>query len=88
MALPPAQTPLYNHTLPALEQWLKSLGGHQDPQALHCWSLQYATWKAQISLDIEEFVITYETLEQPPITRSFKYSLSREDIEAAVLAGP
>ncbi len=88
MSLPSAQTPLYNHTLPALEYWLKSLGGQQDSQALHCWLLQYATWNAKISLDIEELVITYETPEQTPITRSFKYSLSRADIEAAVLAGP
>lgn len=88
MSLPSAQTPLYNHTLPALESWLKSLGGEQDPQTLHCWSLKYPTWNAEISLDIEELVITYEAPEQSPITRSFKYSLSREDIEAAVLAGP
>lgn len=88
MILPAPQTPLYNHSLPAIETWLKRLGGNQDSQQPHCWSFHYPTWEAQLSLEIEELVVSYQAPNQAAVTRSFKYSLSREDIESAVLAGP
>lgn len=91
MSLPEANTPLYNHTLPTIEDWLRSKGCNQDRDNLHCWYLGRANWKAEICLDIEELTVRYfDTSEasQNNLSRSFKYSLSREDVEEAVFSGP
>ena len=90
MELPEADTPLYNHTLPIIEYWLKTQGCQQNKDKLHCWYIEQATWKAEISLDIEELTVCYLGAGEnnQDINRSFKYSLSRQDIEAAVFSGP
>ena len=85
-----ADTPLYNHPLPEIEKWLSNLGCEQDTQNLHCWYVEKTTWTAEIRLEIEEITVRYiEAGENGlDLTRSFKYSLSREDVEAAVFSGP
>ena len=90
MTLPSADTPLYNHPLPEIEQWLKSQGCEQDTKFLHSWRLNQADWQAQLWLEAEELTVVYigEGENGQDIKRSFKYSLSREDIEAAVFSGP
>jgi hypothetical protein len=91
MNLPAADTPLYNHTLPTIEDWLRSKGCNQDRENLHFWYLAQSTWKAEICLDIEELTVRYYDTPQASqnnLSRSFKYSLSREDIEEAVFSGP
>ena len=90
MELPEANKPLYNHSLPTIEYWLSTQGCNQDRENLHCWYLEQPDWKAEISLDTEELTVRYfETeSESQNISRSFKYSLSREDIEEAVFSGP
>ncbi|MGL5805458.1 MAG: DUF3143 domain-containing protein [Xenococcaceae cyanobacterium] len=90
MVLPSADTPLYNHPLPEIEQWLQELGCQQDRQNLHCWTLDRSNWQAEICLDIEEITVSYLNAGDSgtDIKRSFKYSLSREDIESAVFSGP
>ena len=91
MGLPEANTPLYNHTLPTIEDWLRRQGCNQDQENLHCWYLEKIDWKAEICLETEELTVRYfETadLSQNNLSRSFKYSLSREDIEDAVFSGP
>ena len=90
MSFPPAETPLYNHPLPAIEQWLTDLGCQQDQQNLNCWTIQKPNWQAQVSLEIEEITVCYlkAGADGSDIKRAFKYSLSREDIEAAVFGGP
>ena len=89
MALPPAQTPLYNHPLPLIEDWLVSLGGNRRQQSPHCWHLAVANWTADIYLETEEITVCYFPEDKSQrVSRSFKYSLSRGDVEAAVLAGP
>lgn len=90
MELPSSETPLYNHPLPKIEQWLAHLGCRQDKDNLHCWHIEKPTWQAEICLETEELKVCY--LKVAPagedINRSFKYSLSRQDVEAAVFAGP
>jgi hypothetical protein len=83
-------TPLYNHPLPEIESWLISLGGKQDTENLHCWKVSKVQWHAQLCLEVEELTVRYlaTNTDQPDVYRSFKYSLSRQDIEDAVLAGP
>jgi hypothetical protein len=90
MTLPPANTPLYNHPLPEIEQWLSNLGCQQDRDKLHCWSIERPTWKAELCLEIEELIVSYIDASDTgsDLTRSFKYSLSRQDVEAAVFSGP
>ena len=98
--LPTDDTPLYNHPLPEIEQWLISMGCEQDDSELHCWHITRPDWRAQLSLDIEELTVRYHSANSSigqsssqmapgqSIYRTFKYSLSRQDIENAVFAGP
>ncbi|MEB3311856.1 MAG: DUF3143 domain-containing protein [Snowella sp.] len=90
MDLPSADTPLYNHPLSSIENWLINLGCQQDPQNRHCWQVKYPAWQAELSLDIEELTVRYFQGEsgENDIRRTFKYSLSRQDIEDAVFSGP
>jgi hypothetical protein len=89
-SLPAPETPLYNHTLPDIEQWLRQNGCERDVEQLHLWHLNTATWSAEIRLDIEELSILYQGITDPSLNvrRTFKYSLSRQDVEAAIFAGP
>lgn len=90
MALPSADTPLYNHPLPEIEQWLKDQGCQQDREELHCWRIQRPDWKAELLLDIDQLTVRYIRAGESgqDIQRSFKYSLSRQDIQDAVFSGP
>jgi hypothetical protein len=95
VALLPIDTPLYNHPLQEIEQWLLSMGCEQDDSELHCWYINNPDWRAELCLDIEELTVRYHSVNVPSssadpqsIYRTFKYSLSRQDIENAVFAGP
>ena len=90
MAIPTSDTPLYNHPLPEIERWLTNQGCQQDREKLHCWYIQRPDWQAEISLDIEQLTVRYINASEggSDIQRAFKYSLSRQDIEDAVFAGP
>jgi hypothetical protein len=89
-SLPSAETPLYNHPLPLIEQWLQERGCQQDREDLHLWLVQQPAWEAEILLDIEELTVRYlgAGAEGQDIQRAFKYSLSRQDIEDAIFSGP
>ncbi|WP_414581295.1 DUF3143 domain-containing protein [Scytonema sp. PCC 10023] len=90
MIFPSPETPLYNHPLPQIEQWLREQGCQQDEKQLHCWHVQRSNWQAELSLDIEQIIVRYVQAGEggQDIQRAFKYSLSREDIERAVFSGP
>lgn len=90
MSLLPSETPLYNHSLPQIEQWLKDQGCQQDETQLHCWYVLRPNWEAELWLDIEQITVRYTQSgdNRQDIQRSFTYSLSREDIEQAVFSGP
>lgn len=90
MDFPSADTPLYNHPLPVIEEWLKNLGCQQDSEQLHCWSIQAPDWQAEITLEVEEITVSYLNAGEGnrDLTRSFPYSLKRGDVEAAVFSGP
>lgn len=89
-AMPALDSPLYNHPLPKIEQWLAQLGCEQNSENLHCWSVARPAWQAEICLEIEELAVRYikAGADGSDIQRSFKYSLSRQDIEDAVFSGP
>jgi hypothetical protein len=85
-----ATSPLYNHPLPKIEDWLKKNGCQQDPQNLNCWSVKKPDWEAEIMLEIEELVVIYlkAGADGSDVKRAFRYSLSRQDVEDAVFSGP
>lgn len=90
MTLPSADTPLYNHPLPEIEQWLLAHGCQQDQAELHFWTLARETWKAELWLDADQLTVRYFGFGEGDreVQRSFKYSLSRRDVEDAIFAGP
>ncbi|PSB21521.1 DUF3143 domain-containing protein [Phormidesmis priestleyi ULC007] len=88
MTLPSADTPLYNHPLPQIESWLTQHGCQQDSEDVHCWLIEKLEWRAELCLDVDQINIRYIQDDGPDIQRSFKYSLSRQDLEDAIFAGP
>lgn len=90
MSILPSDTPLYSHPLPQIEQWLRDQGCKQDDIELHCWRISRQQWSAQLWLDVEQITVRYINAAEDgqDIQRSFKYSLSRQDVEEAVFAGP
>lgn len=90
--LPDRKKPLYSHSLPCVEAWLKSLGFYQSRDDRAVWLVENPDWHAQLNLDVTDLYIRY--LKNGPgnlekdIERRFSYALSREDIENAVLGGP
>ena len=85
-----ADTPLYNHPLPEIENWLRELGCEQDPENLNCWLIKRSNWEAEVCLEIEEIIVRYLGTMRGggDLVRSFKYSLSRQDIQDAIFSGP
>ncbi len=90
MNLPSADTPLYNHPLPDIEDWLRSKGCHQDSNNLHCWTLKNPDWEAELWLEVDALSVRYFGAAEGggDIMRTFKYSLSRQDLESAIFSGP
>ncbi len=90
MVLPSIDTPLYSHPLPEIEAWLRSQGCQQHEQELHHWSLERPAWKADLWLDVDQITVCYlgAGSDGQDLQRSFKYSLSRQDVEQAVFSGP
>lgn len=88
--LPKPETALYNHPLPKIEMWLQLQGCEQDSRNLNLWHIKRPNWQAELRLDTEQLTVCYLKAGEnnKDITRAFKYSLSRQDIEAAVFSGP
>lgn len=90
--LPDKKKPLYSHSLPSIEAWLKNLGFQQSQEDPAVWFVEKPDWHAQLSLDVTDLYIRY--LKSGPgdlekdVERRFSYALSREDIENAILGGP
>ena len=85
--MPSPLAPLYNHPLPALEQWLTELGAVQQGPHSCVWDLRLNDWSAELELEVEELTVRWSTA-SGPVERHFPYGFSRSDVEAAILAGP
>lgn len=90
--LPDKKKPLYSHSLPCVEAWLKNLGFYQSKDDRAVWFVEKPDWHAHLSLDVTDLYIRYlksgsGNLEKD-VERRFSYALSREDIENAILGGP
>lgn len=90
MTLPPADTPLYSHPLPDIEAWLSSQGCQQDSTNLHCWTFKGSDWAAELELEVDSLTVRYLGAGEggQDIVRSFKYSLSRRDLDEVIFTGP
>ncbi|KAG4941627.1 hypothetical protein JHK87_045498 [Glycine soja] len=90
--LPEKSKPLYSHSLPCIEAWLRNLGFCQNNEDRALWVVHKPDWHAELFLDLTDLYIRY--LKSGPgnleknMERRFSYALSREDIENAVLGGP
>lgn len=90
--LPEKKKPLYTHSLPCIEAWLRSIGFSQTREDRVVWVAEMPLWHARLSLDVTDLHIRY--LKSGPgnldkdVERRFSYALSREDIENAILGGP
>ncbi|KAL6609405.1 hypothetical protein ACP70R_039374 [Stipagrostis hirtigluma subsp. patula] len=90
--LPEKKKPLYTHSLPCIEAWLRSIGFTQTREDPAVWIAETPLWHARLSLDVTDLHIRY--LKNGPgnlekdMERRFSYALSREDIENAILGGP
>ncbi|KAE8663280.1 Multidrug resistance-associated protein 14 isoform 1 [Hibiscus syriacus] len=90
--LPEKNKPLFSHSLPCIESWLRSLGFYRSREERAVWLIEKPDWHARLSLDVTDLYIRY--LKNGPgnlerdVERRFSYALSREDIENAILGGP
>lgn len=55
--LPDKKKPLYSHSLPCIEAWLRSLGFYQSKEDRAVWLVEKADWHAQLSLDVTDLYI-------------------------------
>ena len=85
--LPSSNTPLDQHSLTAIEYWLKGIGAircEDDPCA---WEWEVSNYSAKIFLCQDELRVNW--IKQNKTSQfSFPYGLPRLDIEAALLQGP
>lgn len=89
MSLPSPQTPLYNHSLNAIEAWLRDRGCTQNEDQRNCWQIKYPDWEAELEMDVEEITVRYYSSQSSQtIQRSFSYGLCREDLDAVIFSGP
>ena len=83
----PSDTPINQHSLQALELWLKDLGATKDIDNPSKWNLLLSNWNATIIFEQEDLSVVWES--GGKLTkRQFSYCINREDIENAILQGP
>ncbi len=86
--LPPAKTPLNQHSLGAIEYWLSSLGAKKNDDNPCLWSWVIPQGSAQIKINEEDLIIIWVEGGDKKSQFSFPYGLSRQDVEAALQHGP
>ncbi|KAJ4956566.1 hypothetical protein NE237_013349 [Protea cynaroides] len=81
--LPEKKKPLYSHSLPCIEAWLKKLGFFQSREDRAVWFVEKPDWHAQLSLDVTDLYIRY--LKSGPgnlekdVERRFSYALKTHE---------
>ena len=83
----PSNTPINQHSLQALELWLKNLGATKDTENPSRWYLLLSNWNATIIFEQEDLSVVWESKGETT-KRLFSYCINREDIENAILQGP
>jgi len=85
--LPSDQTPLNQHSLIAIELWLKELGAEPSLNDRSVWNWVMPKWSAQIKMEKEKLLIVWEKGGKKSQC-GFSYGLSRHDVQAAITQGP
>ncbi len=85
--MPPAETPLNQHSLQALELWLDQLGAQRLEEDPSAWFWKGSDWTAEVRLQQSDLVVIWNP-KQAPRSCLFPYGLSRADVEAALRLGP
>ena len=85
---PPSNTPLNQHSISALEDWLVSLNAERIDRDPCRWSLTRPDWSAEIRLEREDLVVIWRQPGAKELLCSLPYGLSRADVTAAIQAGP
>ncbi|KGG14765.1 hypothetical protein EV06_1827 [Prochlorococcus sp. MIT 0602] len=75
------------HSLVALELWLRTLGAEQNTQNPCLWIWKKSQWSAEIMIQQDELTIVWSDSGMKS-QFSFPYGLPRQDIEAALKHGP
>ncbi len=86
-SLPSAKTPLNQHSLLALETWLKELGAQQSSDDPCLWVWVTPQWRAEIRMEQDDLMVIWFKGDNRS-KYSFPYGLSRRDIENAIFQGP
>lgn len=55
--LPDKKKPLYSHSLPCIEAWLRNLGFYQSKEDRAVWLVEKPEWQAQLSLDVTDLYV-------------------------------
>ncbi|KPQ37074.1 MAG: Protein of unknown function (DUF3143) [Phormidesmis priestleyi Ana] len=84
----PASNPLYSHSLPEIEAWLTAQGGDRATDNISLWTFVRDSWSADLLLDVDSIIVRYTSADGSKVQRSFKYSLSRSDLEEVIFSGP
>ena len=84
----PNSKPIYSHALPEIEDWLTERGCQRSQDDISQWTVSRSNWSAELYLDVDSIVVDYASADGQEIQRSFKYSLSRSDMEEVIFAGP
>ncbi len=85
--LPPAKTPLNQHSLQAIEFWLLSLGATKCIDNPCVWEWTLLQWSAEIIIKQDELIVIWMDKDLKS-QFAFPYGLPREDVEAALKHGP
>ncbi len=85
--IPPEETPLNQHSLLALELWLRDLGAKQSDENPCIWTFSTSQWTAELQLEKDELRVTWEQ-EGKKKQCCFPYGLPRKDVVAAINHGP
>ena len=85
--LPPSETPLNQHSLEALELWLKEIGATRNNNDPCLWNWEMSKWTAEIKMEREILRVTWRKNGERTQC-SFPYGLSREDVQIAIYEGP
>lgn len=86
--LPTAETPLNQHSIRALEHWLSQMGANVVDGNPCQWRLVRADWAADLLLEQDDLVVVWGAGDSTEQRCSLPYGLSRQDVEAAISAGP
>ena len=73
--LPDKKKPLYSHSLPCVEAWLKSLGFCQNREDRSAWFVEKPGWHAHLSLDVTDLSIRYKERLKIPQLMQFLFSI-------------